>query len=340
MNPSASQRSTPPSSKRRGIHRVFQRFVLSAWFGSLLFHLLVLTVLLLWFAFKPATLSGPGEKTAAGSIVLKQESDEGTDFFDSDNNMFGEASPNTGDETITDALSEQALNAAFASMTSPNLEFDAIGVNNKSVNVPSGGGLSQYLGQLGPKSPGLGRDPGGKAKQRLFGVEAEGSSFVYVFDRSASMNEYGGRPMRAAKAVLTQNIDALDDWHLFGVIFYNENQLPWRPGKMEYAREQNRNAAKRFIEGVVPLGGTRHQEPLAMAIQLKPEVIFFLTDGDEQDRLTQNQLQEIERLNGRGANSVIHVIQFGVGQRSGSGYLQTLARQNGGKFVYINIGDM
>ncbi len=322
-----------------------KRFAVPAWIGSVLFHLFVLVAILLFLAFRPAPASPPGEKEATGGIVLKQQSEDGTDYFDSDNAFHGEARPEVGEEAAADALSDQALSAEFSSVDLPEMPtVAAIGpsaARGDAPNVPGGGDLATLLANRGSKSPGLGNDPGGKARQSVFGIENEGHRFVYVFDRSGSMQEHGGRPMQAARAVLLRNIDGLGDWHQFNIIFYNEKPSPWQSGKMIFANQANRNSAKRFVEGMTAMGGTRHREPLSMAVRLKPDVIFFLTDGDDQDRLTPGQLQEIERLNGRsGAGAVINVIQFGVGQRSGSAYLKDLARQNDGKFVYINIADL
>jgi hypothetical protein len=37
---------------------------------------------------------------------------------------------------------------------------------------------------------------------------------------------------------------------------------------------------KIFIAGITPNGGTEPLQPLLMAIDYKPDVIFFLTDGE------------------------------------------------------------
>ena len=42
----------------------------------------------------------------------------------------------------------------------------------------------------------------GYARTKMFGLEAQGTKFVYVFDRSGSMGEIGGKPLRDAKAEL------------------------------------------------------------------------------------------------------------------------------------------
>ena len=76
------------------------------------------------------------------------------------------------------------------------------------------------------------------------------------------------------------------------------------------------------------------------AINHRPDVIFFLTDGERQDDLTPLQLSNIERANSRiGQGAQINVIQFGSGgfTDSLSVSLQQLADQNRGMLRYINV---
>lgn len=315
-----------------------------AWIGSLLFHLLVLAALFFSWSFRSAAALPSGEREATGAIVLKESSEDGTEYFESDNDKHGDPRPEVGEEAAEAALSEQFLAASFSDARLPTLPtVSAIGPNAATGNAtdPSGAELAELLGRAGARSPGFGSDPGGAAKLSLFGITDEGRRFVFVFDRSASMKDHGERPIRAAKQALVRCIDVLDKWHQFNIVFYNEKPLPWQAGKMVFADESSRASAKRFIEGVIPTGGTRHREALSTAVRLKPDVIYFLTDGDDQDRLTPSQISEITNLNQRsGAGASLHVIQFGVGARSGSGYLKDLAKQNDGQFTYINIAEL
>ena len=82
-------------------------------------------------------------------------------------------------------------------------------------------------------------------------------------------------------------------------------------------------------------GGTQHGEALEEALKLSPDVIFFLTDAD-QPELSAERLARIKRRNG--GRTSIHTIEFGLGARlSRDNFLAKIARQNGGKYVYIDI---
>ncbi len=203
-------------------------------------------------------------------------------------------------------------------------------------NVPGAAILADSL-QGGGKDAGLGFEIGGKAKVRVFNTEGNGSSFVYVFDRSGSMDEFAGRPLRAAKAELIRSLDPLNQHHRFNIVFYNERSIPWKTG-MQPANDTNKTSAQKFVEGIIASGGTRHFEPLRDAIRLKPDVIFFLTDGDENDALRPSQLQELTQLNNRiAAGAQINVIQFGIGEDRQTAFLRDLAARNRGQYIYVDL---
>jgi hypothetical protein len=181
---------------------------------------------------------------------------------------------------------------------------------------------------------------GGRARVRVFGVEAEGQKFVYVFDRSGSMGGSGrNSPLNAAKAELFASLESLGDAHQFQIIFYNEQPtifaLAGQPGKLVFGTEQNKLSAQRFVRGIVADGGTRHLEALELALKLHPDVIFFLTDAD-QPELSPAQLAHINRINGGSCS--INAIEFGLGPEIGDdNFLVRLARENGGRHTYIDI---
>jgi len=66
-------------------------------------------------------------------------------------------------------------------------------------------------------------------------------------------------------------------------------------------------------------------------------VIFFLTDADE-PRMTAGQLAHVVRTN-QGAS--INAIEFGYGpQTDADNFLVKLARQNGGRHVYVDVSQL
>lgn len=178
-----------------------------------------------------------------------------------------------------------------------------------------------------PRSPG--------ARTGIFGLEASGNRFVYVFDRSASMGEAAGRPLAAAKAELLASLDDLGESQQFHLIFYNERPVVFAPaagqGRPIFASDENRRAAARFVEGVAAAGGTRHYEALAAALKLAPDVVFVLTDGTPDDDLAEEELGWLGRAAGAAR---ILVVQFG-GDGGRSPRLARLAERTGGAYKVV-----
>lgn len=178
----------------------------------------------------------------------------------------------------------------------------------------------------------------GQARTSLFGLVGEGFKFVYVFDRSGSMGGSGRHALQRVKEELRASLRKLDTVHQFQIIFYNDRPVIFNPsgapGRLAFATEENIKRALRFIDGIIPDGGTEHEAALKLAIRLRPDVIFFLTDGDD----PQLSPQQIERLSRMAAGITIHTIELGSGPRpAGGSFLAALAANNGGKYVYVDI---
>ena len=295
-----------------------------AWGGSLLFHLFVLLLLIYWLQFQP-TRRAPGERNAIGGIVLAKTTDTGKSYVDSDGNEFDEASPAETpslENLLTQEFSETVLSDSLPVIgpsTGP-----ALTVVKGSGNQLSGRGVS-----------GIGL--GGKINVTFFDTEGNGSKFVFVFDRSASMSEYGGRPLRAAKAQLLQSLEQLTELQQFNIIAFNDEFSVWRLRELPRATDQNKGNAEKFVHRVTPLGGTDYSGPLTAALRLRPDVIFFLTDGEEKDAKP-GLLEDIRRQN---PGIQINTIQFGIGiEPKGPNFLRTLASQNQGQYQYINVAEL
>ncbi len=176
--------------------------------------------------------------------------------------------------------------------------------------------------------------PGEKVQVSLFGVKAEGAKFVYVLDRSGSTD---GKLLAAAKAEILASIEKIDDVHQFQLVVYNERPKAFNPagpgGQLAFGTDANRAEVKRFLGSFEADGGTDHVAALSMAIRMRPDVIFLLTDGDK-PLVTAQELARIDRV---GPGIVIHAIQFGEGpHRDANGWMGKLARQSGGEYRYVD----
>jgi len=179
------------------------------------------------------------------------------------------------------------------------------------------------------------RSPGGQTG--IFGLEARGNRFVYVFDRSASMAEPDGRPLAAAKEELLTSLADLGESQQFHLVFYNERPTVFAPaagrGRPIFASDENRADARRFVEGIAAAGGTRHYEAIAAALKLSPDVVFVLTDGTVEDDLAEDELGWLARAAGAAR---IMVVQFG-GDGHRSPRLARLAEGTGGGYKVVAV---
>jgi uncharacterized protein with von Willebrand factor type A (vWA) domain len=169
----------------------------------------------------------------------------------------------------------------------------------------------------------------------VFGVEGTGSKFVYVFDRSSSMD---GPPLAAAKRQLIESLRSLESAHQFHIIFFNTRTRSFDIAeggrRIAFATDRNKQLAANFVGGITADGGTDRLAALREAIGFAPDVIFFLTDAD--DAMSASELAEIARTNRR-LRTAICVIEFGRrATPPGSNFLTELARESGGQYGYVN----
>ncbi|HEX4413073.1 MAG TPA: hypothetical protein VH107_05550 [Lacipirellulaceae bacterium] len=173
----------------------------------------------------------------------------------------------------------------------------------------------------------------GEAKVTVFGVEGHGKKFLYLFDRSASME---GAPLSAAKRQLVQSMQSLGNGQQFHIIFFNTKTQSFEGdggrSRNEFATDRNKQLAANFVGGITADGGTDRMVALEEAVKCQPDVIFFLTDAD--DPMSVQELAEIGRLNWRAA---ICVIEFGDEPTPMEGnFLMRLASESGGQYGYVD----
>lgn len=175
----------------------------------------------------------------------------------------------------------------------------------------------------------------GKASVQVFGVRGVGTKFVYVFDRSTSME---GAPLASAKQQLIASLNSLGPIHQFQIIFFNDrlrvSDITGGGRRIAFATDRNKSLAEKFVGGITADGGTDRLQALRAAIAMQPDVIFFLTDAD--DPMPPSELADIERLNRR-TSATICTIEFGSGrQKAPANFLSELARASSGQYGYVD----
>ncbi|QDV71477.1 hypothetical protein Poly24_52130 [Rosistilla carotiformis] len=245
------------------------------------------------------------------------------------------------------AAAGEGSQAALPADAAPPLDLDGLLAAALDTPLPSGGSgdsdaLQAAAASAGKPSMNLGPS-GSQHTTEVFGISGTGSRFVYVFDRSESMNGFGGRPLMAAKMQLVRSIQSLGPEQEFQIIFYNNQPRAFIPGgqmvRLLNGDDQTKRSAEQYVRAMTAFGGTRHMDALLMALRMSPDVIFFLTDA-RIPRLNGAQLQEI-RARAQRSGTTIHTIEFGDDlEPPRDSFLRGLATENGGQYRYLPVGGL
>lgn len=342
--PSAAGDPLVPAPARRSVASVAFPWLLSSTLHTTLFVLLALNLPVVRTNAPPAagvTLdaslrSSNAAEDSARSVAIDMPAldappEEG--YFEDDGPVLyaDESQPTAaagGAPSLDDLLSEEPAVSIAGVLPAAAADPGLAGLES---GLPSASSMTS-------EPPPPNRLQGGRARTGVFGLEGEGYKFVYVFDRSGSMDGYGGAPLVAAKSELISSLGDLGQTHQFQIIFYNEQPRIFNPsgqsGRLVFGTDQNKNLARRFVGSITASGATRHVEALEMALRMGPDVIFFLTDADE-PRMTPRELAHIAQMN---QGTTINTIEFGSSADADpDNFIARLARQNGGQHVYIDV---
>jgi len=167
----------------------------------------------------------------------------------------------------------------------------------------------------------------GGTGSEFMGVRSAATNVVYVIDYSGSMS---GMRLDHTKLELKRSIERLPADGTFLVIFFDHGASVQPPGRMQRATPSNKAAAKRWIDAASSGGGTDPRQALQLALSLKPDAIFLMTDGVFDSAEGTQEL--IRRLNADRHTS-LNTIAFH--ERGMEEYLKELARENRGDYRYV-----
>ncbi len=205
-----------------------------------------------------------------------------------------------------------------------------------AVKAPgAGAGTNDGSGQIAPFGvPGGGGGIGPKAN--FLGISGNAKRVVYICDATGTML---GLKFDLLQKQLYKAIDILKPIQGFNVIFFRggDSDAEWaQPFSQELvvANPQNKQKIRQFIEGMTELGkGTNPLPALKQAFAQKPQLIYFLTDGQFDNVVGYEQvLAEVSRLNAD-KSVKINTIAFMSEDVKAEQALEKMARDNGGRYV-------
>jgi hypothetical protein len=164
--------------------------------------------------------------------------------------------------------------------------------------------------RIGTSTPGEGGSPSGQSSgappgPSFFQVATPARSVVYVIDRSGSMGPSGA--LRRAREELVMSLRRLPPKVLFQVLVYNnqEPQFLVYPERLLPAQPDAVERAVQALDELRARGETNHFTALSRALFLSPEVIYFVTDGQD---LSPKDVTVLTSQNG--GRTTIHVIEL------------------------------
>jgi len=299
-----------------------------AWLTSAVFHASLL--LLAWALLCQHAPPGVVDPWADGvGIVLLQMASEEPLLEEKETESVESPELLLPTESLLDVLpSETELPSTQASLPHPQTPFPAISLDGLDT-----GDLGDAASMLTGGKPA--KRAGGQTRVRVFGVEGVGTKFVYLFDRSVSMD---GPLLAAAKEQLIASLQSLESVHQFQIIFFNYQVQLWDmtggQNRIAFATDRNKQLARQFVRSITAMGGTLRLEALRRAIAMRPDVIFFLTDVD--NPMAADDLAISIRQAHRNSTA-IHTIEFGFSAaQSRENFLIQLARETGGQYDYVD----
>lgn len=188
----------------------------------------------------------------------------------------------------------------------------------------AGGGSGTGLGS------GTGSGVGPGAGTTFFPAKKPTGNYIFVVDCSRSMNHpyQGGAKTRLGrvKIEMWRSIFQMAGDQKFFIIFFNDRAIPMPAETLMPGGPSN----DKFLQWTAQIradGRTEPGEALLLAVRMKPDVIYFLTDGEFNYRV----VREVSEAN----FGNVEIDTISLGDDTGREFLAELARRNNGVYRHI-----
>jgi DNA-directed RNA polymerase subunit RPC12/RpoP len=243
-------------------------------------------------------------------------------------------------ETLTESSDQFDVQQAVEQASQADQLEDTLEVETPSPTLAASDSTSLNISELMPGAAaggggvevGLAGLGGGGALGEgasFMGVFSKGSRFCIIADNSGSMS---GAKLEHVKAEILETITTIKGRGRFQVIFFNTRAVPF-PGAGWRHPQNDRSDLANWLQSVTPGGGTNPLPAFQVALSMnpRPDVIFFMTDG----QFEADVAPQVALLNGRGSERVvINTISFV--DRSGEPDMQKIASDSGGKYRFVS----
>jgi hypothetical protein len=167
-----------------------------------------------------------------------------------------------------------------------------------------------------------------KKEATFFGVKAEGRSFVFVVDTSGSMA--GNNRYLRCRAELLRAVNELGHGQKYFIAFFNHQTFAMPERKLVDAKSPQIKKTSEWIVHAMPAGTTEPWDAFQMALGMRPDAVFLLTDGE----FSPDVARRILNAQNHAKKKVpVHTIAFE--SVAGEAALKAIAEASGGKYLYV-----
>lgn len=238
--------------------------------------------------------------------------------------------------SLTTSAAEIVTDIEQLTPESATMSFTDIDLTT-AVQPLSGFGQQATLGS----GAGFGNAEGDGTGTDFFGLTAPGQKFVFVVDSSGSMNRPFPGPGRTllgrVKLELLKCVTQMSPEQQFFIVFFNDEANPMPANRLMEATEESQLHYLRWMAAVEAGGMTEPETALLLALQLNPDVIYFLTDGAFKYRVI-DRVADMNR-----ADITIHTVGFGdkvgFGEDGAERFMRMIADQNGGTYQFVSSAE-
>ncbi len=296
----------------------------------------------------------------AGSVVLVESFSPTQDFVAGTGELLGENEVSAPPE---DEAMQPTIELSEPQVSSPGLDL-VLTANTASFAMPASPqvvrGIGNILdGKVAELGKGLSRGmgggkPGGTAMS-FFGTKAKASSVVFVVDVSGSMisGEKSVKTYGVLEKEIARVIRSLNAQSRFGIVVFSRDALRYKE-ELIRANNEEKERAMNWLRKLSPERGrdrnateeerefhhgTRADRGLDEAFAMKPDVIFFVSDGEPTGKRPTEILQQvIEAQKPLESPVIINAVAYLAD--SGLAFMKELAKQTRGEYREVNPKDL
>jgi hypothetical protein len=241
-------------------------------------------------------------------------------------------------EVASQVAEEIDPGAAALELEPPTWEAaaDLVAAKSEAERLVIGESLGDGSAASGEGDGGDGGNPDGDEGAEFFGIQAYGRSFVFVCDSSRSM---AGLKWFELQRELYRSIERLGPHKQFYIVFFDGEMHPmfepdYRETMLLPANEAHLDQTRRWLASMNLGPNTRPLESIQHAVSLEPDVIFFLTDGEFEDR-TAAFLRDVHRQRKQEGKKPIVVHTIGFFEKKHQLVLKRIAKDADGVYKFV-----